>query len=138
MSRAIDATLDYLTSDNGETVDIGESKVDETNAVVYFVMMGNPSTVKIGKASDLQKRMRDFRLHGGIEPTVLFTLPGYTQLESEMHHRFDRYRYAGEWFRVEGALAEFINERVSEKKRQRDAIMKKCLGVLFEPDEAMH
>lgn len=75
---------------------------------VYFARAGRTNRVKIGTAVDVAVRMRDLAhpLVGKLR--VLGVVDGGYGMESEMHRRFAVYRIKGEWFRLEGELAEFV------------------------------
>lgn len=72
----------------------------------YFIQ-GQPLTpVKIGKAINVQKRLRSLQTGSPVELRVLATLVGDRELE--LHCRFSKYRVFGEWFSWSNELSEFI------------------------------
>lgn len=80
--------------------------------LVYFVRNG--SLVKIGTTVNLKKRMRKLSMSMA---NVLRTEPGGQEVERSFHQRFADYREGNrEWFRLEGALAEFLGVHPPVKK----------------------
>lgn len=66
--------------------------------------------VKIGKASDVERRIASLRGSNPMEVTVLAILTegdGH-KLERDLHRRFATCRHRHEWFREEGDLAAWI------------------------------
>jgi hypothetical protein len=83
----------------------GRMLTDITNSVVYYMRIGN--RVKIGFTTNLSQRLTQ------INPEELMaTEPGDTGLEQRRHGQFRELRTHGEWFRLEGALADHIAELV--------------------------
>lgn len=83
--------------------------------------------VKIGKSANVEKRMKDLAKGGCIMPHDLTTGPLdlLLVLESDaervMHSRWSEFRVVGEWFRYEGALAEWIVSTASLQAQRRAA-----------------
>jgi hypothetical protein len=73
---------------------------------VYFIRCGE--FVKIGKADDLIKRFKGLRTSMPHDLELLMSLPGSVPEERGFHDRFAAHRHRGEWFRLEGSLAEFL------------------------------
>ena len=80
---------------------------------VYFLRDGD--LVKIGYASSVNKRISKLQIGSGRHLTLIGAVPGGRDVERFIHWQFRKHRIRGEWFRIEGALAAFIEE---------------CLGVL--------
>lgn len=72
-------------------------------AVVYFVRLDE--RVKIGKTYNLSQRLQTFA-----NPLIqaVATEPGYTVREKQLHKRFEALHVAGEWFRLEAPLTDYI------------------------------
>lgn len=78
----------------------------ERGGSVYFIASGD--RVKIGFTVNVGKRLAHMQI-GSAEPlTLLQSIPGSWADERSFHARFDHYRIGGEWFRLEGELAEFL------------------------------
>jgi hypothetical protein len=62
--------------------------------------------VKIGISANVDERMVTLQTP---EPVQLYALlDGWLREEMELHKRFAEYRLQGEWFRKEGALADWV------------------------------
>lgn len=88
--------------------------------IVYFVRRGGSDKIKIGTTTNMDSRINALKhpLTGKLR--VLATIPGGRDVEKQMHARFKQYRIAGEWFRLEGELMEFV-----AKLQQRAKLKKK-------------
>ncbi len=75
---------------------------------VYFLKNGRRKLIKIGFSSDHVSRIQNIQSSTPDHVKLLATLPGNRALEAELHKRFAKYRVQGEWFRVEGALADYL------------------------------
>jgi hypothetical protein len=77
------------------------STVSITGPVVYYMRIGN--RVKIGYSTNLIERLN------AINPEELLAAEsGSPEVERRRHRQFGQYRTHGEWFRLEGKLAEHI------------------------------
>lgn len=88
------------------------ARIRASRGLIYFIRIGD--LVKIGKTLDLKKRVTGFS-YPGIE--VLATEPGYTERETLLHHRFQKYRYSGEWFRYGSELRQYVEGLRSQPLR---------------------
>ena len=75
---------------------------------VYFARAGNSSFVKIGFASDVDRRMRELQTGNSSPVKALLTLSGDRALEGRLHKRFAADRKSGEWFRLSDEIKTFI------------------------------
>lgn len=75
----------------------------QRGAQVYFARLDG--RVKIGKAYDVAQRLKAFT-----NPLMLLlaTEPGYTNRERQLHNRFATLKVAGEWYRLEAPLTDYI------------------------------
>lgn len=81
-----------------------------TKGIVYFCIVdeGAPA-VKIGFTRRAAKqRIADLQTGSPSRIRLLIEIPGTPPLERELHARFAAYRLHGEWFRLEGELADYI------------------------------
>lgn len=67
-------------------------------AQLYVIGGDGLPHVKIGTSINPQKRLRQLQPGSPIRLTVLWTTPGDSTLERQVHARFDAYRSYGEWF----------------------------------------
>lgn len=87
--------------------------------VVYFVSAPELGLVKIGFSTDLAARF-DALAHGSpVELRLLHAEPGSEERERSFHERFDLLRVRGEWFRIAGDLADYLNEAIRQPARLR-------------------
>jgi hypothetical protein len=75
---------------------------------VYFVKNGRKKLVKIGSAYDIEKRMSSLQISSPNPLTLLGFIEADETAERDLHRRFKKQRVRGEWFRIQGDLAEFI------------------------------
>lgn len=81
---------------------------------VYFLTAG--PFIKIGKTSgDPSARIRDLQTGCPYRIELAAFLPGGLEQEFSLHRRFAHLRTSGEWFRKEGALAEFVDSLARAK-----------------------
>lgn len=89
---------------------------------VYFLLSHDEAMVKIGKASNPRKRIRDIR-HMNPHPLhVLGVVFGYTNVETRLHELWRRKRSHGEWFQYDEELAKYI-ERLTSGRWTIDELM---------------
>jgi hypothetical protein len=75
---------------------------------LYVVEAPRAGRVKIGISMDPERRRRDLQAASPESLTLVATMDGSYADEMVLHERFAEYREHGEWFRLEGALAEWI------------------------------
>ena len=73
---------------------------------VYFIEAG--PFVKIGFSMDAENRMAQLQCGSPYALKIVARMSGTFEDEQTLHRRFAEYRANGEWFRNEGALAEYI------------------------------
>jgi hypothetical protein len=78
---------------------------------VYFIQQG--ALVKIGRAVDVDKRLRALQIGNARGFRVLATIPAHAVIEGAIHARFAHLREQGEWFRLDANLTAFI-ERLQQ------------------------
>lgn len=84
-----------------------KSKPSRTDHVVYFLRAG--PFVKIGKSvGDPRGRMQALKTGCPYPIEILAFVNGGLKEERALHKRFAHLREHGEWFRHEGALAEYV------------------------------
>lgn len=74
--------------------------------VVYFIRCGE--FVKIGFASNVKSRIGGIKTSTPYEVELLRAVPGTVEDERAFHARFSAHHHTREWFRLEGALAEWL------------------------------
>lgn len=73
---------------------------------VYVI--GFSDFVKIGWSFSIARRIEEIQIGVPEKLTVYRCLEGTIQHERALHRRFSKYRLRGEWFRLDGDLAEWI------------------------------
>lgn len=75
----------------------------------FVYAIGNPDgAVKIGFARNPQQRLASLRCGSQEDLRILGVLPGDRSVEAYLHQRFSAERIRGEWFKREGAVAQFV------------------------------
>ena len=118
---------------------------------VYIIRSGDTNTFKIGRATDLEKRLKAHAT-GNPEPLTQFDVietDHPSQCETYMHHRLRSKRYTRgdgtEWFEVEPDELEIViadarqyNEEVLPLITQAEALaITECDGTILEPTDAV-
>lgn len=83
-----------------------QSFVKKSNSVVYFIKCEN--FVKIGYATDANKRLLSMRTGNPFKLELLKTIDGDFSLEKNLHWRFSEYHHQFEWFKYEGKLKDWL------------------------------
>ncbi len=92
---------------------------DRHNSQVYFIRVKGTEKVKIGYSVALNQRMGDLAVGHPDELELLATVSGGNDAEGRLHRRFAQYRIRGEWYRLEGKLAEYVKKLGKPKKPMR-------------------
>lgn len=77
---------------------------------VYIFQKGRRAVVKIGYSGDHEGRMASLQTSTPDKMRLIALIPGSRSVEAALHKRFREYRLSGEWFRLEGTLAEYVAE----------------------------
>lgn len=93
IERVRKAAADERTSQGGE--------------VVYFVGSAD-GKIKIGTSANIEKRFDALQTAASVKLTLLLTIPGGSEVETELHRRFANLRETGEWFEGTAELRHFI------------------------------
>jgi hypothetical protein len=77
------------------------SAVNQTQGYVYLIQ-STSGYFKIGKAKDVQNRLKTFEVKLPFEVDLLHSIEcdNYNQAESQLHERFKTKRVKGEWFNL--------------------------------------
>lgn len=102
----------------GRRYDLGRDW-DAHNSQVYFVRVKGTEKVKIGYSVSINKRMSGLATGHPDELELIATVSGGNDAESRLHRRFAQYRIRGEWYRLEGKLAEYVKKLGKPKKPMR-------------------
>lgn len=78
---------------------------------IYFLFSDLAGAVKIGFSTSPESRVKAIRGMSPVPVRLLGQFPGTLEDEKSLHVRFGDFRLHGEWFRVDGELARYIEER---------------------------
>lgn len=81
---------------------------------VYYVRAG--AFVKIGFTTDLVARMKRLQTSSPCKLQLLVAIEGSQEREAFEHKHYATLRAYGEWFKMEGALLDFLGEQYRHQK----------------------
>lgn len=91
-----------------EALRLTEGPALPNTGYVYFAQAGADGPIKIGKANDVEGRLRTLQTSQAEPLTLLGTMPGGLRRERDIQTAFARYRLKGEWFSPASDLLAFI------------------------------
>lgn len=102
-----------IITPGNKTISLVGSPIAKGSAFVYFVFNADSNAIKIGKARDLEKRLRSLQT---VSPSKLKLLKAThvtdekeaNLLESSLHRQFAYLRITGEWFKAESELLNYL------------------------------
>ncbi|MBF2025141.1 MAG: GIY-YIG nuclease family protein [Oscillatoriales cyanobacterium C42_A2020_001] len=82
---------------------------------VYFILNEDSNAIKIGRARDLTKRLKALQTSSPTKLTLIKSMQvegieAAQALEQSLHQQFSEVRLAGEWFKAEPFLLEYIQQ----------------------------
>lgn len=80
--------------------------------MVYFIEM--PDSIKIGKANNVDTRLRTFQTAHASTLKLLLVLEGSFELEQCLHDKFSAYHISGEHFRPSQEILDYIERHKSD------------------------
>lgn len=83
---------------------------------VYFLRQIGTDRIKIGYSCNMNGRISALNTSMPEKLELLATVSGARDAEARLHKRFARYRIKGEWYRLEGKLAEYVAKLPKPKK----------------------
>jgi hypothetical protein len=104
-----------LITPGNRTHSLDGKKLANQAHFVYFILNEDSNAIKIGRAKDLVKRMNTLQTSSPAKLKLVKSLQvegskEAHELEGSLHRKFDEFRLAGEWFRAEAALWDYINQ----------------------------
>jgi hypothetical protein len=96
-------------TDDGGRLDARAVPRPSGQGTIYFI--GFDNYVKIGFTADLRRRLGGLQTSCPVALTIYFSLPGSKNDEALFHLKFARQKLKREWFRREGELADFLEQR---------------------------
>ena len=73
-------------------------QADQGGEVVYVLGTPGSNVVKIGRTANLDRRLADIQRMSPVPLAALWTHPGGSGLEANLHRHFKALRSHGEWF----------------------------------------
>ncbi len=104
-----------LVTPGNRTVSLDGDKLAHQAHFVYFLLNENSHAIKIGLAKDLAKRMKALQTSSPANLRLLKSVQveggkEAQKLEQSLHKQFSEIRLAGEWFKAEANLLEYISQ----------------------------
>lgn len=123
----------------------GLSALPENESRVYFLASHDGKRIKIGKSHQPRVRMKALRTANPYPLQVVHVVPGYSNVEYELHQMFYEYRLHGEWFEFSAPIASLIGRLqsgtsirdVMPKSVSRDEEEARVSGPRTEPSNTM-
>ena len=75
---------------------------------VYFIEAVGLSRIKIGTSDSPEKRLNQLATGSAVPLKIVAIIPGDTELERQLHRRFDHLRFDKEWFHATKELQAYI------------------------------
>lgn len=82
---------------------------------LYFIQQGYGGPVKIGLASDPQKRLEQLQVGNPQTLCLRAQRPGHPELEADLHRLFASGHIRGEWFRPDTPFLRVTIERAKDE-----------------------
>ena len=93
-----------------------DERTSRGGEVVYF-LLSEDGKVKIGTSAHLEKRMEALQTASSTKLTLLLTIPGSVELETDLHRLFKTYHLSGEWFTYTDEIRHFVSGAAFYKNR---------------------
>ena len=93
-----------------DDVDTYEKSLGSSGSIIYFIK--DDPYVKIGVTDNLTKRVSQMQTGNPRVLTIMATMPSEDpyKMELELHTKFKKYNYQGEWFILSDEIKEFIEK----------------------------
>ncbi|WP_328632030.1 GIY-YIG nuclease family protein [Streptomyces sp. NBC_00356] len=88
---------------------------EQPHEVVYVIGTPGSFTVKIGRTTDVTRRLAAIQRMSPVPLIVLWTHPGGHELETALHRHFKSIRSHGEWFKFTDPPVELIRTAVTDR-----------------------
>jgi predicted GIY-YIG superfamily endonuclease len=81
---------------------------------LYLIQARGTGSIKIGKAKDCEKRLKQLQTGNAVELRLIHVFKGYGNVESALHKELKTFRESGEWFsyRCVGSIPTEIYEQI--------------------------
>ena len=104
-----------IVTPGNRTLSLDGEKLAHQAHFVYFIFNEDSNAIKIGIAKNLARRMMSLQTSS---PAILRLIKSIqvggskeaAELEKSLHKQFAQLRLAGEWFKAEASLLEYISQ----------------------------
>lgn len=106
----------FIITPGGKTISLNGDRLDTTE-YVYFIHSEENNAVKIGRAKNVEKRLKSLQTAHPYQLKVIktFSVKGgkaAKELEIDLHALFKHLQLSGEWFKAEQELLNFVMEKL--------------------------
>lgn len=104
-----------LVTPGNRTHSLDGEKLAHQAHFIYFILNEDSNAIKIGRAKDLAKRMNALQTSSPAKLRLIKAVQveggrEAHELEQSLHKKFSEIRLAGEWFKAEANLLEYISQ----------------------------
>lgn len=104
-----------LVTPGNRTHSLDGDKLAHQAHFIYFILNEDSNAIKIGRAKDLAKRMNALQTSSPAKLRLIKSVQveggeEAHELEQSLHKKFSKIRLAGEWFKAEANLLEYISQ----------------------------
>lgn len=104
-----------LVTPGNRTHSLDGEKLAHQAHFIYFILNEDSNAIKIGRAKDLAKRMNVLQTSSPAKLRLIKSVQvaggkEAHELEQSLHKKFNEIRLAGEWFKAEASLLEYIGQ----------------------------
>jgi len=104
-----------IITPGNRTISLDGAKLSHQSHFVYFILNEDSNAIKIGRAKDLAKRMKSLQTSSPAKLKLMKSVQveggeEAQELEQSLHKKFSEIRLAGEWFKAEVHLLEYISQ----------------------------
>jgi len=104
-----------IVTSGSRTHSLDGDKLNHQAHFVYFIYNKDSNAIKIGRAKDLTKRMQSLQTSSPSQLKLIKSVQvegakNAQDLEQSLHKQFGEIRLAGEWFKAEVHLLEYISQ----------------------------
>ncbi len=104
-----------LVTPGNRTHSLDGEKLAHQAHFIYFILNEDSNAIKIGRAKDLAKRMNALQTSSPAKLKLIKSVQvaggkEAHELEQSLHKKFSEIRLAGEWFKAEASLLDYIGQ----------------------------
>lgn len=104
---------DRIITPGGRTLSYWGKIIRNKTEFIYFIINPDSQAIKIGKAKNVFKRLKDLQTGSPAELKLLKIIDVRAgkearEREEQFHQKFQHLRLIGEWFRYDGDLQHFL------------------------------